>query len=144
MFVIGKIQTTHLQWTVGEFTYAYLRLRRACTVHDALIANSSDQGFELYLPPEPRVHVPVLHHNEPIPVRLMVEHNLGLRPEDMSAAAFAVLAKAVMHDAMSEVATRCPKLGCCVCQVGERARTHGLRCRNMGLKEFEIHGMITT
>jgi hypothetical protein len=139
MFVVGRISTTHMQWTVGEFTYGYVRLARAIREKDYLVTHSSQEGFRLYLPPAPiRLNVSFA---DPVPIRVLVSHSMELMPQDMTEQGFGIVAKAIMHDAMHDLATRCPRKAHCMCLNGALS-VAGKYCGGVGRQEFEIEGMI--
>lgn len=136
MYSVGLISTTHSKWTVGEFTYAYLRLARAVRRKDYLVTHADADSFHMHFPAVP-LHL-TLKYSDAVPVRIVVEHGMGLLPQDMTEQGFAVLAKAVMLDSMKELAIRCPRSSDCICEIrGAKAK-----CGLLARSEFEIEGMI--
>lgn len=139
MFAVGEIRTTHVQWTIGEFTYAYMRILQAARSKDYLVTHVSDAGFKLYLPPS-EIKLTISHAN-PVPVRIAVAHAMGLTPRDMTTEGFGVVAKMIMVGCTKELAVRCPRKGHCLCSVD--SLLGGSKCgRQMGRQEFLIDGMI--
>lgn len=138
MFAVGKIATTHTQWTVGEFTYAYMRISQAINRKDYIISHASQHRFALYLP---TAKIPLnLAYSEPVPVRIIVDHPMDLTPQEMTAIGFGVVAKTIFIEASREVAARCPRRASCMCRLEEGWRS---RCgTGPGQQEFLVEGMI--
>lgn len=139
MFLVGKIETTHSQWTVGEFTYAYMRALTAIRNKDYLIAHSNEDGFDLYL--TPRDLKLNLSCSDPVPVRVGVHHAMGLTPQEMTEHGFAIVAKSILVETTRELAARCPKRSSCMCRVYDSY--HWNACGTpLTRGEFLIEGMI--
>jgi hypothetical protein len=137
MYAVGKIATTHTQWTVGEFTYAYVRILHAMKRRDYVVTHASTDGFSLYLP---CVQIPIpVTHADPVPVRIVVSHGMNLTPQDMTVEGFAMVAKAIFLEAAKEVAVRCPRRASCMCRLGGIFSACG---STLGQQEFVIEGMI--
>jgi hypothetical protein len=128
-----------MQWTVGEFTYAYLRLYRAARAKDYLVTHATTETFRLYLPPHP-ISVN-LKCSEPVAIRVVVAHSTGLRPEEMSDVGFQAVAATILRDAMKELAVRCPRNANCLCTIEVAGKR---QCGWLGRQEFTIDGLITT
>lgn len=139
MFAVGSIETTHMQWTVGEFTYAYMRVLGAAKDRDYIISHAGAESFKLYLPPR---KIPLsVQFSEPVPVRVSVMHCMGIRPEDMTVEGFAIVAKTILLDCSRELAARCPRRASCLCVSGMVNNRYA--CGLAGKRpEFRMEGMI--
>lgn len=139
MFSVGRIATTHTQWTVGEFTYAYMRIVQAIVRKDYIVSHAHQGGFSLYLP---TASIPLnLDYSDPVPVRISVAHSMELTPQEMSVAGFGMVAKMIFMEASREVAARCPRRASCMCRLSGGSQL-GHCGYSPGHQEFLIEGII--
>ena len=138
MFVVGEISTTHMQWTVGEFTYAYMRLERAAQRRDYLVTHTDENSFRLLVP---ACSLPLrLPLSEAVPIRVTVAHGLQLLPADMTVSGFGAVVRSILFDTCRELAFRCPRRSSCLCQI---QHSPGCGTALMGRNELRIAGLIT-
>lgn len=140
IFRVQRLRTTHMQWTIGEFTYAYMRVMQASEEQRFLIANATVNQFSIYLP-QRDIKLPV--EGGSVPLRISVSHPFELEPKDMPKSVVLALADEVFRGTSQELADECPERATCLCHGGAGVIARcGSALSVRGNAEFTIAGMI--